>query len=108
MNIIEEVRRIAQRCENYGMYEIAKDALDIADCLERSGALVPVPDGEACRVEALYNEERLVKHDGKIYCGADDGSGYAAIANTKPDFPNFDDDTIVQPVRLVPIAEAEL
>ena len=70
-----------------------------------AGCLVPVPDGEACRLEALYDEERLVRHDGKIYFGDSDGSSYAALANTKPDFPDFDDDTIVQPVRLAQLED---
>jgi hypothetical protein len=72
-----------------------------------AGVLVPVPDGEACRVEALYDEERLVRHDGKIYFGDNDGSSYAALADTKPDFPDFTDDTIVQPVRLVRLEDVD-
>lgn len=108
MTIIEEMREMAGRMNEAGLHWERDRLLSWADRLERSGALVPVADGEACRVEALYDEDRLVKHDGKIYYGDSDGSGYAAISNTKPDFPNFDDDTIVQPVRLVPIAEAEL
>jgi len=108
MTIIQEMRRIAERCENQGMVTIAVDARDLADRLERSGALVPVPDGEACEISRiaicgcfLFNGTAF-----RLYSfSCEDFGAWQLSDHTEHLFAH---NTIVQPVRLVPIAEAEL
>ena len=110
MTIIQEMRRIAERCENQGMVTIAVDARDLADRLECSGALVPVPDGEVCGVwDAGFLRYFQCEHSGVWrLCGC-------TTNHMEPcDIKNISDGRIVelinnapvQRVRLVPIAEA--
>jgi len=112
MTIIEDLRYAA---DNPDVFEHDYPSIlrRIADRLERSGALVPVPDGEACCIREARNKEhnlygrRLVEffispicHEAKEIVIQD------ALTHKKIATGTFD--TIVQPVRLVPIAEAEL
>ena len=77
-----------------------------ADALANSGALVPVPDGDPCEIRNIQ-EPAIFKYNGGIWrtfcglgivkCVSIDGSRYTGLSCY----------TIVQPVRLVPIAEWE-
>jgi len=111
MNLIEEMRAALPP------YVDIKRVRDWADRLERSGALVPVSDGEAVSVDNLPVGLRIAMPDRTgIYRRV--GSG----ASAKPEPQSFviledcnsGDEINVPygtqgyPVRLVPIAEAEL
>lgn len=104
MTIIEEMRAALPP------YVDIKRVREWADRLERSGALVPVPDGEVCGVwDAGFLRYFQCEHSGVWrLCGC-------TTNHMEPcDIKNISDGRIVelinnapvQPVRLVPIAEA--
>jgi hypothetical protein len=108
MTIIQEMRRIAERCENQGMVTIAVDARDLADRLDLSGALVPVPDGEACEISKiaicgcfLFNDTEF-----RLYSFSCEEFGAWQLSDHTEHL--FAPDTIVQPVRLVLLKDADL
>ena len=108
MTIIQEMRRIAERCENQGMVTIAVDARDLADRLECSGAMVPVPDGGVCRI--CDASDTYIMVNGNVYFPEERGDWCGLAENASylhGDIGDYDEDElIVQRVRLVPIAEA--
>lgn len=70
-----------------------------------AGALVPVADGEPCDIDEVAPESWIVTQKGNVYYREEDGYSYAAFSDSaKPRF--LQSLTIVQPVRLTPIAEA--
>lgn len=73
-----------------------------------AGALVPVPDGEVCAI--MDCDSKYFIYNGRIY-EIPDGEFYGVLVGHEgPHYTGFygDSATIVQPIRLVPIAEAEL
>lgn len=67
-------------------------------------ALVPVPCGEPV---SLYDcEETYVQHNGRVYQACDDGEWYT-VANPHACLFTTDDDTLVQPVRVVRVRDME-
>lgn len=65
MTIIEKLRHLTQNNRSIWRTELESELRDIADALERSGALVPVKVGEECefwRISSGYSS-----HSGKIY-----------------------------------------
>lgn len=118
MNIIEEMREIVHELftGDSNPNDDAYRRIDAAiDRLERSGALVPVPDGDACVVDSLPVGIRIAI-PGRTSVYRRVGSG--ASANPEPhsfviledcnsgDEINVPYGTHGYPVRLVPIAEA--
>jgi len=104
MNIIDELRSIAKFIDK----GLGVELNSITDRLAASGALVPVPQGEACAI--IDMETDLFIYEGVIY-QVPDGEFYGVpIYDDRPHFLSFhgDSETIVQPVALVPITEAEV
>lgn len=91
---------------NADMYERPNGAYVRWDDLIAAGVLVPVPDGEACRICDASDSYIIV--DGKVYfpeergdwCGLDEGTSYL-----HREFPEYDEDFEVQPVRLVKLED---
>ena len=105
MTIIEEMREAADEGKDIRDGTISKWITRWADALERSGALVPVAVGEVCRYfdvttlhceynGAIYRSEHIVLESKNARCILDNA-----------DSARIPGDTIVQPVRLVPLAE---
>ena len=106
--IIEEMLEFADdfREESSEPPVTADRIRDWADRLERSGALVPVPVGDACEISRiaicgcfLFNGTAF-----RLYSfSCEDFGAWQLSDHTEHLFAH---NTIVQPVRLVPIAEA--
>lgn len=110
MNIIDELNRQAETHEIFDRYASAVDLRTIADRLAASGALVPVPDGEPLPIRDA--ESTYIAVDGHVYVRLDNGD-WCGIADATPYLyqavGDYDDDALmVQPVRLVPLKEAEV
>ena len=108
MKIIEEMRAWASDLRYDGWETTPATINKWADHLEISGALVPVPDGEACQIQQL--ESDLFLHNGTTY-RIPEGEFYGIPIGYKgPHYAAFygDAQSIVQPVRLVPITEAQI
>lgn len=111
MNIIDEMREFAKRY-TVTAREMEFTITDWADRLERATILVAVPQGEACRV-LRTNIGSVFQHLGKVYRNiGGEIRGDASEINARELMDGskhiFDGDTIVQPVALVPITEAEV
>lgn len=107
MTIIDEMRREAGNAERSGHTYEALFMTEWADRLAASGALVPVPDGEACWLDDA-GSEAVVYYDSVTdskFLLIRTGSGMFHLTGEKVDLGK---DAPVLPVRLVPIAEAEI
>lgn len=100
MKLIEEMREYSRCC----MPVAGKKINDWADRLERATVLVAVPDGEACE----YGDSNcdLMTVDGVLI--GFDGCGCHIWLHGENEDKAIHAGTIVVPVRLVPLAEAEL
>lgn len=111
MKLIDEMREKAESFRETSPYDygyIADQIRDWADRLERATILVAVPHGEACAI--IDMETDLFIHEGIIH-QVPEGEFYGVpIYDDRPHFLSFHgtSDTIVQPVALVPITEAEV
>ena len=104
MTIIEDLRYAA---DNPDVFEHDYPAIlrRIADRLEHSGALVPVPDGGACAAGDARGNHTFIMRGGDVFMSEPHLWDWVRIDGT---YAELNDDIFVQPVRLVPIAEAEL
>lgn len=110
MSIIDEMRKEAEEAEDAGCIEWTRTMRNWADRLANSGALVPVKDGEECRADELLPDSVFCRkgdlcvitspYDGSDYVWpmSIDGTGVRQIMCYAP----------IQPVRLVPVTEAEI
>jgi len=106
MNLIEEMRNTVavMRFAWPGETDLTADAIsDWADRLERSGALVPVPDGEACAAGDARGNHTFIMRGGDVFMSEPHLWDWVRIDGT---YAELNDDIFVQPVRLAPIAEA--
>ena len=115
MKLIDEMREKAESFRETSPYDygyIADQIRDWADRIAASGALVPVPQGEECRVLRTKIGSAF-QHLGKVYRNiGGEIRGDASEINARELMDGskhiFDGDTIVLPVALVPITEAEV
>ncbi len=114
MTIIEEMREIACALRISGPPSAAKDLTDIIGHLERSGALVPVPDGEACGYDLWCSSMSRMGFVNDVLAFNDGDQGYCTNAITgrlmefrEDEDGNWDEPT-VQPARLVSITEVQI
>lgn len=108
MTIIEEMRAWASDLRYDGWETTPQMLSKWADHLERSGALVPVPDGEAVLAEDA-DQLRGCIMNGLPYWGYYDRCEELCLQCLIDGYPAVStDDTIVQPVRMVPITEAQI
>jgi len=98
--------------KRYTVIDVMKETQDGTEIyysraeLIAAGVLVPVPDGEACRI--CDASDSYVMVDGKVYfpedrgdwCGLDEGTSYL-----DSEFPGYDENFIVQPFRLVKLGD---
>lgn len=107
MKIIEEMRAWASDLRYDGWETTPAMINKWADYLERSGALVPVPDGGvksflfACEDQCEY-----VRWNGKV-CRIDSLQEGVDVVGANRNYP-IANAIGVQPVRLVPITEAQI
>lgn len=102
MNIIQELRDLA---DLYGgcLYEdrvLSNDLHRIADRLEALNALVPVPHGKPCERRKCYLE--FFVYENQLYNDPTDTKPTKCITGRRVNIPW---NAIVQPVRLVPLAQ---
>jgi hypothetical protein len=111
-NIIEEMRETADFLEDnltYGpMYEGPDAAQKIrtwADRLAAATVLVAVPDGGKVQAFQMDGNDLLFITNGSLHIKDMD-----TILSLGPDrfYNHINDETLIQPVRLVPLAEATL
>lgn len=78
-----------------------------ADALANSGALVPVPDGDPCKL--MDCTAYCFIHDGKLFTISSRSGAWVSTHTPRQDntdlLESFHFATVVQPIRLVPIAE---
>lgn len=105
MNIIESLRDVALLVgdDTYENVCVSVTLKHIAALLEQSGALVPVPYGEPCERRKCCIEHFL--YADKVYHDLTDGKPTDITTGSRYDISW---NAIVQPIRLVPITEAEL
>lgn len=113
MNIIDELNRQAETHEIFDRHCSAADLRRIADRLAASGALVPVPDGEPCSAYSLRIGNILTcDHDGVWQVIGGNWSNSEAWVTVRNlitgEETNLLHSTLVHPVRLAPLAEAEI
>lgn len=111
MTIIQEMRLNAKALRDMPAFgdiyaHIAGDMDRWADWLEKSGALVAVPDGEVITVAELKPGQHFA-YNRNHYRSTSWVKGRLVAMQTTDEEPNtFDGRTIVQPVKLLPITEA--
>lgn len=106
MNIIEKINEVLYDldCAD-NMSEEYKKLDSIREYLQHCGALVPVPDGPEMTAFRTDGNDLFLQLDGRVY---DHRGGFSYRDVSTRDMKRIEDDTIVQPVRLVPITEAEI
>lgn len=112
MSIIDEMRREAGNAERSGHTYESLFMAEWADRLAASGALVPVPDGEACELVEIASGQKFVV-DGRSICETVNGGQYDSrvkVRNitTMEEFVSYRYGVDVLPIRLVAITEAEV
>lgn len=77
------------------------------DDLITAGALVPVPVGEPCLIASRLSsgEVKNFMHDGHVQYIEPENGLQVNMNHEEGDSPYINSDTIVQPVRLMPLAE---
>jgi hypothetical protein len=108
MNIIDEMRKEAEEADGAGCTIWGGILRDWADRLAASGALVPVPQGEAAPIIDMATEFFI--HNSVVYRVPEYGFYGVPLGHDGPHYTacHGTSDTIVQPVALVPITEAEV
>lgn len=115
MNIIDEIRGEADWHDSLASCGHGYDIRSIADRLASMNALVPMPDGEPENIRYLplgigftVSDRVGVFHRIGTGCGGDPIESYVILESvdtkTRTHIPHG---TIVQPVRLVPLADVE-
>ena len=111
MNWPQKLRMLADWIDmkrpDYKSDEVQQDLRKLADLIA-AGVLVPVPDGEECEWQELEDSDMdgLFIVDGQLCCRDRGSMGKVVAVSTGASSHIYDED-IVQPVRLVPLAEME-
>ena len=105
MKLIDQMRLVAMQCSDPWAEE---NFTELIDHLAASGALVPVPQGEAAPIIDMATEFFI--HNSVVYRVPEYGFYGVPLGHDGPHYTacHGTSDTIVQPVALVPITEAEV